>query len=443
MSSIQAAREQGFELFARHVNPSLHGFLEHSGQNPRFISAQGMDLHTADGRVVEDWMAFWGSQNFGHNNPQVKAAAVAALDAGIPSLYSDAVNPYSGLFARKILDAINPRVGGDFYETVFFTNSGTEAVECAIKMSIASTRRRKILYCLGGYHGTTLGSLSMMAKGGFRDYLEPLLPEFVGVPFNDVAALQAALATGEFAAFVMEPIQIESGVIGADAAFARAAQAHCTRHGTYFVIDEIQTGMHRSGDFTYFNVLGVQPDMFLLGKSLSGGLLSSGACIARKGIFKSAFPDYMTAELHFSTFAGSPIACATGVAAFEIAAQPAFKANVAALEAAMRDEFVRIAEHPVVASARLYGLMGGITLKEVPNAFRWRDYGVDDDASVTTGPLLAKKLLEAGIFTRLCAHDFNTLRVQPPVVVAPARCRSFGDRVLAALDAIAHEGAGA
>lgn len=431
--------EEGFQLFAQHVNPALYGYLEASGQNPRFVRSEGMTLYTADGKTIEDWMAFWGSQNFGHNNPKVRAAVSAAIAEGIPSLYSDSVNPYAGLFAKKILSTINPLVGSDYYETVFFTNSGTEAVECALKMSIASTKRRKILYCHGGYHGTTLGSLSIMAQGAFRDYLEPLLPEFIGIPYNHRQALENALSTGECAAFIMEPIQIEAGVINAEKDFVLLAQSLCKKFGTNYIIDEIQTGMFRTGSFTYFHALGAQPHIFLLGKSLAGGLIGAGACIAGKGIFSRAFPDYMSAELHFATFAGSPLACAGGLATFDLIKDPAFIKNKDALQKALHAAFNRIAEHPLIKSARLFGLMGGLSVNEVPTSFHWRDFGVDDEESVTTGAYLAKKLLERRIFSRLCAHDFNTLRVQPPLVTDPALCASFADRVLDALDEIKKE----
>lgn len=427
----------GFDLFAHHVNPALHGFLDASGQNPKFVKAEGLLLYGLDGSVTEDWMAFWGSQNFGHNNSRIHQALINGLNQKIPSLYSDAVNPYSGLFAKKILDKVNSLINEQFYETVFFTNSGTEAVECSVKMSIAATKRRKILYCEGGYHGTTMGSLSMMAKSSFRDYLTPLLPEFISIPFNDQAALETALNTGSFAAFVTEPIQIESGVISADKEFIQLAQKLCNKNGTHLVIDEIQTGMYRTGTLGYFNQLNITPDIFLLGKSLAGGTLSAGACVTKKGIFQRAFSDYMTAELHFSTFAGSPLACVTGIEAFNIIDEPEFQLNLQNLANELKEQFKRIEQHPLVESVRLFGCMGAITVRETPSKFSWEQYGIEAGDAPTTGPYLAKKLVDKKIFTRLCAHHFNTLRVQPPLVINPEKCVHFADQVLAALDEIA------
>ena len=149
-----------FQAYGRHVNPPLAKFLSLSARDQRFVGASGCSLITDSGEVYADWIAGFGSMNLGHNPPALLRVLSEHLLQGAPNLYIESLNPYSARLAERLVQAVGPG-----FDTCYFCNSGTEAVEAAIKLAMAATGRRGIVYCAGGYHGTTLGSLSMMARG--------------------------------------------------------------------------------------------------------------------------------------------------------------------------------------------------------------------------------------------------------------------------------------
>ena len=197
------------------------------------------------------------------------------LDADLPNLVQMDVSPLAGLLAERLLGHV------PYLDKVFFANSGTEAVEAAIKFARAATGRPGIVYCEHAFHGLTYGALSLNGDAVFRDGFEPLLPDCIAVPFNDLAALERALATRNVAAFIVEPIQ-GKGVNMPDDGYLQEAAALCRSHGTLFIADEIQTGLGRTGRFLAVEHWGVEPDMVLLAKALSGGHVPVGAVLTRK-----------------------------------------------------------------------------------------------------------------------------------------------------------------
>jgi putrescine aminotransferase len=380
----------------------------------------------------------FGSLNLGHNPPALLEALKSHLAGGAPNLYIESLNPFAGRLAERLAHA-----AGATFETCYFCNSGSEAIEAAVKLAIAATGRRGIVYCEGAYHGTTLGALSMMARGEYRDRFEPLLADFHEIPFNDLGALARALESRP-AAFVLEPIQIESGMRVLDRGFLAAARTLCRERGTLLVLDEVQTGMGRTGRlFCFQHEEHAAPDVLVLAKSLGGGVMPLGAIVVSAGLFKRAYGDALTCEIHNATFGGNALACRMGLETLAALDAPGFLDD-----AARRGEelaglaHAALASHPLVERIVFRGLLGGITVRETGHPwFSWDHFGVKALRGRPAGGALAvHRMLRRKILVQVCGHDWSTLRVEPPLIVTAENCRAFVSALAEELDWIRANG---
>ncbi|MEW6736539.1 MAG: aminotransferase class III-fold pyridoxal phosphate-dependent enzyme [Acidobacteriota bacterium] len=408
--------------YGRHVNPPLAQFLSLSGRDQHFVKAAGCYLITDQGESYADWIAGMGSLNLGHNHPRLIDCITKHISAGTPNLFIENLNPFAGMLAKQLVHSL-----GEDFATCFFSNSGTEAVEAAIKLAIAATGRRMIVYCQDGYHGTTLGALSMMAQGVYRERFEPLLPSFQAIPFGDLAALQTALSE-QPAAFVLEPIQIEAGLRILPHGFLAAAKAMCREQGTLLVLDEVQTGLGRTGSLCAFQQEGAAPDILVLAKSLGGGLVPIGAMVAGPGLFARAYGDYRACEIHNSTFGGNALACQVALATLSIIEQRDFLVTVSERGEQLNHLLTNtLSEHPLVAGITMRGLLGGIKLRDLDHPwFSWQNLGIDDFANMPiVGPLLVHRMYRRKVLVQVCGHDWNTIRIEPPLIVSEPECETF------------------
>lgn len=422
----------GFRAFARHVNPALARFLELSGRDMRFVRAEGCSLHTDDGRSFDDWIAGFGAFNLGHRPAAILEVLRTHADIEAPGLYVEALNPFAGSLAEKLVGLL-----GEPFETVFFSNSGSEAVEAALKTAIAATGRTRIVYAAGGWHGTTLGALSCMAQGLYRAPFADVLLPFTEVPWDDLGALERALAPGDVAAVLWEPVQTESGVRVASSTFLTDMRSLCDRTGTLLLLDEVQTGLGRTGTFCAFQQLGVVPDMVMLAKSLGGGVVPIGATVMARDLWQRAFGSYLRSEIHHSTFGGNSLACRAASRALDSLADPSFLERVRATSRRLFERLeASLAHSPSVLAVRHLGLLGGIELAQ-PNhpLLGWAGMGLDELRDhPSAGPLLLERLQRRGIFAHVCGHAWNTLRVEPPLIVDERRCDHFVAAVVAAVE---------
>ena len=421
-----------FENYVRHVNPALGKFLQLSGRDLRFVRAAGCKLETDDGRVYEDWCSGFGVFNLGHNPPEVLAAVREELDRSAPFILPENLNPHAGRLAKALVEAAGPTFG-----VCFFCSSGSEANEAAIKTAIAATGRPRIAYADGAWHGTTLGALACMGRGIYRDEFAAALPNFVEIPFGNASALDRALAAGDIAAFLLEPIQMESGVRIASTEYLRQVQDICRRNGALLILDEVQTGMGRTGRVFAFQLAGVEPDIFTLAKSLGGGVVPIGAAVVADSVWQKAFGTHSRSEIHNTSFSGTSIGCAAGIRSLELISSPAFLENVrrkgSDLFGELRD---RLSGTSAVKKINSLGLMGGITLRPVRHPWlQWENLGVPDFAGYeTAGALIVERLTRKHILTQICAHDWLTVRIEPPLIVDERACRRFVDAICAAID---------
>jgi acetylornithine/succinyldiaminopimelate/putrescine aminotransferase len=417
-----------FQAYTRHVNPPLGRFLEMSGRDLRLVRARAGTLEDLEGRRFDDWISGFGSFNLGHNPEALKATIREHLDRDAPNLFVENLNPYAGELAAALVRAAGPGFG-----TCFFSNSGAEAVEAALKTAMLATGRTRIAFAAGAYHGTTLGALACMGRGPYRAPFNAVLADFPEVAFGDAAALEKALLAGDVAAFIVEPIQMEAGVRIASTEYLAIARELCRRHGALLIFDEVQTGMGRTGRLFAYEHAGVEPDILVLAKSLGGGLLPIGAAVLADDLWNRAYGSYLKAEIHNCTFGGNALACRVALKTLELIGAPSFLAAVrrrgselfTALESTL-------AGCRVVERVSWRGLVGGIKLRDVDHPWLdWENLGLTELVGYpTSGPLLVERLARHGILAQVCAHDWSVLRVEPPLTVDADACARF----IAAID---------
>ncbi|MGV2069024.1 aspartate aminotransferase family protein [Agrobacterium sp. 22-226-1] len=300
-----------YRLNRRHVNPHVINMLEQTGKLTDFVRGKGAMLYDANGDEYFDLHSGSGVFLLGRNHPRIVQVLQEAMALDLPSLSQrDAYLP-AGLLAEKLVQY------SSHLQRVFFCNSGTEATEGAIKFAKLVTGRDGLVFCEAAFHGLTYGSLSINGDEGLRRGFGTLLPNCFSVPFNDLEALEAILATNEIAAFFVEPIQ-SSGAVTPEGQYLRHVADLCKQHGTLLIVDEVQSGMGRSGRFLASQHYNTDADMVLLAKALSGGFVPSGAILMREWISDVIFDQPDGRLLHGSTFARNDLAMAAGIAVLSI-----------------------------------------------------------------------------------------------------------------------------
>ena len=278
VASVFAEREsERYALHVRYMNEMMVRVLRTIGYDVGFRSGKGPYLFDGAGERYLDLLSGWGVFGIGRNHPRLRNALASVLASDLPNLVQMDVSPLAGILAERLL-GYTP-----FLEKVCFANSGSEAVEASVKFSRKATGRAGLVYCAHAFHGLSYGALSVSSETIFRDGFDPLLPNCFSIPFNDLAALEQALAPRQTAAFIVEPIQ-GKGVNVPDDGYLAGVQHLCRKYGTLFIADEIQTGLGRTGRFLAINHWGVEPDMVLVSKTLSGGHVPVAAVLARKWI---------------------------------------------------------------------------------------------------------------------------------------------------------------
>ncbi len=314
------------------------------------VRGEGTFLYDDAGRRYIDCVTGRGVANFGHGHPAIQAAIQRQLSELIicPEIF---YHPVRAEYQEALVQA-----AGDSFKRVFLCNSGTEAVEAALKIARLITGRRGVVACMRAFHGRTMGALSATWEKAYREPFEPLIEGVSFVPFNNLERLQASL-TPDTAAVIIEPVQGEGGVHPAQADYLRGLQAACRANGTLLILDEIQTGFGRTGTlFAYQQDAGIQPDLVTLAKSIASGL-PMGAVLMGETI--GALPP----AAHGSTFGGNPLACAAGLAVLNLLSDPDLLANVRRLGNSAQAYFREHLKETAYRDIRGRGLLLGIELR--------------------------------------------------------------------------------
>jgi acetylornithine/succinyldiaminopimelate/putrescine aminotransferase len=425
--TIPEMLREGYESYRRYVNPLVTLRAELLGEPTRITAVRDGQLLALQSNATHNVEDFHGTQTFGHRHPAITRAVTDFLASDSPNWFPCRVNPYAGLLAERLCVRANA-AGRASYGNVFFANSGSGAVEAAIKLARAATKKPRVLSQDGAYHGCTMGSCALMKPGMFKDPFGPHVPGLDPLPFGDVDALAAAMRGGDVAAVVLEPIQLEGGVRPVPPAFLEAACELTEKYGALLVADEIQTGLGRTGRFLATEVWPRRPDALILGKHLGGGLVPISAMLTSEALFERAYGEhYASAEAHNTTFGGSAIVCVAALAALELLTDELI-ARVGEVGARFRGELgAKLARHELFVQVKGAGLLIGVELR--PSDHPWlsfEHFGVDALADQPTiGVLLCHRLYKRGFYCFACGHDWRILRVLPRFTIPEAVLGDF------------------
>ncbi|MBV9802359.1 MAG: aspartate aminotransferase family protein [Solirubrobacterales bacterium] len=431
MSEVESIRQllsrragEEMALNDSYLNPQMGRILRTLGFDRRWIGGDRTHLIDADGQRYLDLISGYGVFALGRNHPDVVAAVQDVMAAGTANLPQLGVTLLTGVLAEQLLARSPGSVGA-----MVPANTGTEAVEAAIKIARAATGRPRLLYADHAFHGLTLGSVSINGNEEFRAGFGPFLPGCEAVPFGDADALALELAREDVAALILEPIQGKGVNLPPDGYLA-TAQRLCREAGTLFVCDEVQTGLGRTGRFLALEHWDLAPDMICLSKALSGGLVPVGAVLVSRSAFDRVFDGMERAVRHGSTFGGNDLAAAAALATLAVLDRDGLVARAERMGRLLLELTEPLVErYDVVRDVRGRGLMWAIELGAPPGAagrslFRAVDHlqpGLF--AQLITVPLFH----EHQILCQVAGHRLNVIKALPSLLVEEDDVRHFAD----------------
>lgn len=385
-------------------------FLQHVAQTSsaplaiEVVKAEGCELTDAHGRKYIDLIGGISVANVGHRHPEVVKAIKAQTDAYLHVMvYGEFVQSPQVQYAKLLTEHLPPTLN-----SVYFTNSGAEAVEGAMKLAKRVTGRTEVVAFENSYHGSTHGALSIIGSEYWRNAFRPLLPGVYHLRYNSFDDLK--YITENTACVIAETVQAEAGILPPQKEWLQALQKKCNETGAFFILDEIQAGFGRTGKLWGFEHFDVVPDVLLLGKALGGGL-PLGAFVAYKNLM-DCFTDNPVLG-HITTFGGHPLCCAAGKAAFEVLLNEGLSDSVAKKEALLREHLL----HPKIKSLHSFGLWGAVEFENFEQC-----KGVIDAC------------IEKGLLTDWFLFASNCLRISPPLTISEEEIERAASVILQAID---------
>lgn len=383
---------QTLEKYKKYVNPSMARLLRMTGADKIEVKARGATIKTSDGKKFIDCLGSYGVFNIGHAHPKVVAAVRRQL-LRMPLASKIFLNkPLADL--AELLAKITP---GDLQYS-FICNSGTEGIEAAIKIARLHTRRSKIISTINAFHGKTIGALSVSGREIYKKPFEPLLPDCMQIPYNNMEALQNAV-DDKTAAVILEPVQGEGGVNVPEHTYLQEARAITQKHDAVLILDEVQTGFGRTGKMFACEHSGIVPDLLVLAKALGGGVMPCGAVVGTPAVWKELLPNPL---LHTTTFGGNPLACTAAIAGISVLLEENLVKKAAehgSYFLSKLSAFQR--EYPeVMQKVRGLGLMIGVELTD--EAF---------------GGILMPEMLKRGVLIAYTLNNPKVVRFEPPLMI--------------------------
>lgn len=434
LSTAEASTREARSNYGDYVNPEWVRLLDLLGMNVRYRRCTGSELHAEDGRIFLDFLSGYCVHNTGHNHPYIVESLREELLSDGPTMLQSHVVDLAGELGSELCQ----RAGGSLTK-VFFCSSGSEGVESVIKFARARTRRAGIVYARGAFHGLTCGALSLMGSEFWREGFGPMLPQTFEVPFNDLEAMEVMLAKEKIAAVILEPIQGEAGIVLPESGYLAGVEALCRKHGTLFVLDEVQTGVGRTGRFLAGQHYGVSPDMVVMAKALSGGLIPCAAVLMTEEIYKSVYSSLRRAIIHTSTYSENNLAMRAGLATLAVLDRERLPERAASIGSDLREKLTRALQpYEMVREVRGMGLMNGIVF-EAPRQIKLR-LAFEAFRAIHPGmfgQMLVRRLFhQHEILTQICGNNFMVLKVAPPLVVKDAEIETFVDAITSVVETL-------
>jgi ornithine--oxo-acid transaminase len=413
---LEQARGRGFDLHQKHLNPAFVKMLRAIGFDKSYVRGEGCYLWDEEGNKYLDLLTGWGVFALGRNHPKIKSVLKQLLDMDRPNLVRMDCSVLSGLAAQALVRHVH-----DGMSRVFFTNSGTETVEAALKFARCATGRQDIVFCDHAFHGLTLGSLSVNGDQFFRERFGELIPGGRKVPFNDLPALEKELSRRKAAAFIIEPVQGKSCEVVSDD-FLIEAQRLCRKYGSLLIADEVQCGLGRTGKwFAYQHWEDVEPDIVCCAKALSGGYVPVGAVITTPRIMDCVFDSMERCVVHSNTFGQNDMAMAAALASVHVIEEEKLVENSAAMGKYVMEKLRPIAEAcPFVSDVRGKGLMFGLDFARPQSSLKLKmawdmlhklNFGVFGQMIII--PLMDRHR----ILTQVAGYHTEVIKFLPPMIV--------------------------
>ena len=385
-------------------------FFKHIAQTSQepigleMVKAEGIYMFDVDGQKYIDGISGFSVANIGHSHPKVVAAVQTQAAAYMHLIvYGEFIEQPQVAYAKLLTDHLPENLN-----TVYFTNSGAEAVEGAMKLAKRVTNRSKIICFNESYHGSTQGALSLMGDEYWRQAFRPLLPDIYHYDFNSDEAIDAIDNTT--ACVIVEPVQAEAGVVKPDTKWLEAIREKCNKHCALLIFDEIQTGFGRTGSLWAFDQFNIVPDVLLLGKALGGGM-PLGAFISSNKMMSTL--SYNPVLGHITTFGGHPVSCAAGKAALEILLENNWIREVKQKEKILQEKLI----HPKIKSLNISGLWAAVELE-----------------SFDVVKAIAKICIKNGLITDWFLFADSSLRIAPPLIITEAELKLVCEIIIQSLE---------
>jgi ornithine--oxo-acid transaminase len=411
------------QSYIDHVNPQWVRLLHLLQLQTEYTQCSGVELHTSRGDVILDFLSGYCVHNAGHNHPQIIAALHHELDRRGPAMLQSHVPDMAGDLAARLC-----RLAGGKLQKAFFACSGSEGVEAAIKFSRATTGREGLLYCDGAFHGLTCGALSLMSDPFWRGKFGPMLAGTAAIPFGNLEALHEKLKSNSYAAFFVEPMQSEGGIVVPPQNYLREAKDLCAKYGTLLVLDEVQTGMFRTGHFLAAHHFGVEPDMVILAKALSGGLVPVSAVLMTDKIYGSVYDSLKRSIVHTSTFGENSLSMRAGLATLDVLVKETLGPRALAMGDQLRSRLrEELSGYEMVQEVRGLGMLSGIVFAP-PRQLRLRlafESFRHIHPAMFGQVIVMRMFRDQHVLMQMCGNNFMVLKFAPPLVIESQQIDKF------------------
>lgn len=426
--ALALKRDEVRENYKDYINSSIVQLMGLLDFDKHFVRAEGTKIYDEDGNEYIDFLGGYGALNVGHNNREIIGEIQKAI--GLPNILQASIYNFAGALGKN-LAAIAP---GELKRT-FYSNSGAEAVEGALKLAKIASGKSKIVYCHNSFHGKSMGALSVTGREKYQKHFKPLVPECYPVTYGDADELENMLKSGDVAAFIIEPIQGEGGIITPPEGYFKKVRELCTKYRAYLIADEIQTGFGRTGTMFACEYEGISPDILCFAKSIGGGIIPIGGYISTEEVWKKAYGTIEKAFLHTTTFGGNTLACAAGIATIRYIVEK----DLIKQSKEKGDYFIsKLNElknkYPIIKDVRGRGLMIGLEFEEPKGILNKLTVGKLSEVSKEYfASLVAGQLMnEHEIITAYTLNNPNVIRLEPPLIVGYDEI----DKVINALEII-------